>query len=388
MRHLYILDDLFRRIHIFDLYESLIWTERFNALGDFELSIASTFDNRMKFKHGTYLGIDDSKRVMIVETVEDKVSSEGQQSLLIKGVSLESALDDRPLLDPLGEQFKWGMTGTPMEIAEKMFQDICIDGIVDEGDKLPLYKSGNLFPADTVPVSQDPVSVEVDPGSLYRHLQEFCSQFNFGIRLYRNQDQGELYFNIYSGVDRTSTQTSNSAVVFAPDLDNLQNTTELSSSALVKNVALVVSPQGSKYVYAPNADPTKAGFERKVVTIWASDIPEGASPMELDLLLEQKGREVLSEHRSFIGFDGEINQFNNYMYGRDYNLGDIVEMRNANGFTNNMRVTEQIFVSDGQGDKSYPTLSLNLFISVGTWLSWEQNKTWSEQGPDTWGSLP
>ena len=61
-------------------------------------------------------------------------------------------------------------------------------------------------------------------------------------------------------------------------------------------------------------------------------------------------------------------------------------MQSGNGVTNNMRVTEQIFVSDENGTRSYPTLSVDLLITPGSWLAWDANEewasavgTWSEQ---------
>jgi hypothetical protein len=68
---------------------------------------------------------------------------------------------------------------------------------------------------------------------------------------------------------------------------------------------------------------------------------------------------------------------------RDYRLGDLVEMRNGDKATTHRRVTEQIFVSDSQGDRSYPTLTLNQYITPGTWDSWG-NETWDVGGEETW----
>jgi hypothetical protein len=66
----------------------------------------------------------------------------------------------------------------------------------------------------------------------------------------------------------------------------------------------------------------------------------------------------------------------------------VVETRNADGVTNNMRVTEQIFVSDQEGERAYPTLTLNTFINTGSWLSWLNNKTWSELTDEEWADQP
>jgi hypothetical protein len=90
----------------------------------------------------------------------------------------------------------------------------------------------------------------------------------------------------------------------------------------------------------------------------------------------QKGREALASSRALSALDGEINEHSPYVYMVDYNLGDIVEIRNSHGVTSNMRVTEQIFVSDENGIRSYPTLAIDLFIDPNTWFSWDYNQVW------------
>jgi hypothetical protein len=53
-----------------------------------------------------------------------------------------------------------------------------------------------------------------------------------------------------------------------------------------------------------------------------------------------------------------------------------------------MRVTEHIFVQDAEGERSYPTLTLNVFINTGSWLSWLNKKMWAELGDEEWADLP
>jgi hypothetical protein len=45
-----------------------------------------------------------------------------------------------------------------------------------------------------------------------------------------------------------------------------------------------------------------------------------------------------------------------------------------------MQVSEQIFVCDGEGERSYPTLAINQFIMPGSWLAWDYNQVWIDLG--------
>lgn len=387
---LYVLDNLLRRDKVIDIFESMIWTERFQEEGDFELKIHSTNETRSWLTTGTQLAINESYRVMEVDTVENITDAEGRGILKVQGFSKEAVLRDRVAkesLSSLNTSPKWVITNKPAEIARKIFHDICILGILDPGDVIPFVIEGTIFPEDTILEPIEPITREIEPQTVYDAISSLCKLYDLGFRLIREFDTSRLYFDIYSGSDRTTGQTILPPVVFAADLDNLQNTTQLDSIANAKNVAYVFSKVGFEMVYPLNVDPEVEGFERKVLLVKADDI-ETTDPVEASYAMIQRGKEELNKHRTLMAFDGELNQNSEYKYGVDYNLGDLVEMRNSDGYTNKMRVTEQIFVSDAQGERSYPTLAVEQFVNPGTWLSWDFNKVWAELGDEAWSDLP
>ena len=120
------------------------------------------------------------------------------------------------------------------------------------------------------------------------------------------------------------------------------------------------------------------------------DFDAGTPAATVTAAMQQKGREELSYARRFIGFDGEVTQRTQYKYGIDYQLGDLVEMRGKDGISAVVRVTEQIFTSDAEGDKSYPTLSNKLTAEPGSWASMG-NAEWIDYDDDLttyWSSMP
>lgn len=389
----YTLDSLLRRERVIDRFESLIWTERYNDVGDFELVIRSSYESRNLLKAGVRLALNESHRVMTIKTVENGVDAEGKAVLTVTGFSLESLLDERVAKESLSDLTtspKWVIEGEPATVARKIFHDICVTGILNPKDVIPyITETGHsLAPEDTIPEPVDPIKVELVPQSVFQAVRDICTVWNLGFRLLRNFDASQLFFDIYSGSDRTSGQSILDPVIFSPDLDNLQNTRELTTIEGAKNVAYVFSPAGFLEVYPADVDPDIDGFDRQVLMVQADDITDENPEFEAALL--QRGREELAKTRVFQAFDGEINQSSQYRYQRDYYLGDIVEMRNIDGVTNKMRITEQIFVSDQEGERSYPTLALNTFVNTGSWLSWMNNLTWAdlENNPTTWDEQP
>ena len=137
---------------------------------------------------------------------------------------------------------------------------------------------------------------------------------------------------------------------------------------------------GTAVVYGNGYDASMAkGFLRKVLLVNADDIDlePGA---ELTAALIERGVQELAQHRSVMCFDGETPQVISYVYGRDYDLGDLVEVQDSEGNANQVRVTEQIFASDAEGDRSYPTFTQNQFVRSGSWLAYD--------GPPEWADVP
>jgi Siphovirus ReqiPepy6 Gp37-like protein len=391
---LYTLDPLLRRDEIVDQFESLIWTERFNRSGDFELKIRSTTDTRRIFKTGLMLACNLSHRVMTVEAVENNTDADGKKILKVTGPSLENILDDRVARAAWASTTTtpaWTLTGTPAAIMRQIFHDICVTGVLNVGDKVPFINEGNvLYPVSTIGESVTSITVNLDPTTVLQAEQDLGTLYDMGFRLYRNYDQGQLYFDVYAGSDRTTGQTALPAVVFSPELDNLQNTTEYTSISGAKNIAYVISPVGWVVVAATSVDPAVAGFDRHVLLVNATDITDSV-PATATARMTQRGTEELSKNRVLAAFDGEINQNSQYKYMTDYQLGDMVEVRNQDGTANKMRVTEQILVQDAEGERQYPTLALNTFITAGSWLAWDGQKKWIDYDADTttvWGTLP
>lgn len=460
---LYILDSLLRRSVVIDRFESMIWTERYTSWGDFELVLYSTLESRSLFLTGARLAMSESYSVMTVETVEDKVDSEGRSLLHVTGRSLEAMLDDRVARNTfatLEATPKWVLTGTPGAIMRQIFNEICRTNATFDEDEIPFLVSGSIFPASTIAEPTDVITVELDLTTVYKALKELGETYDLGFRINRGGDDSKLYFDVYSGNDRTTQQTGVAPVVFSPELDNLTNISELTSITSFKNVAYVFHPSGVQIVTATGVPVEVEGFARRVLPVDASDItlPERAYTLTtaqqesinagialttsldahktalrklldkvkllsdditaintvtstssltsgqktditnvkntsvaydatelawLNNALQQRGKDELAKNRSIAAFDGELTIQTGYVYELDYQLGDLVDMRRSDGAGNSMRVMEQIFVSDGEGERAYPTLAVNQFITPGSWLAWDYNQTWGSMSADT-----
>ena len=379
----YILDSLYRRIAVVDKFESLIWAERMRAAGDFELHIVSSAQNRSIFVPGVNLAVNTSTRIMTVETVQDSTDDEGRRVLKITGPSLENVLRQRIIaMDDAGEWVPWESDeDDPRAIATDMFHDICVTGILNAGDIISGVTEGSFYPTDTIDEPSDLIVYIPDIQDLYTGLKDLCDAYMMGFRLVRHPVTNTLYFDVYMGSDRTTAQTALGAVVFSPDLDNLRNTNRLTSSALFKNVAYVVNDTDHEVVYLDDVDPGIEGFERRVLLV---SCDEGLTSEEMI----QKGVDELAESRMMTALDGQLATLTSYIYEVDYYLGDLVELRDDDGTTSNMQVTEQIFIHDKEGERAYPTLTMNTFIFPGSWIAWDFAQEWDDLTTEHWDELP
>lgn len=368
----YVLDAMMRRTDVIDRFESLIWTDRYNSLGDFKLEVTSSESIKTLLAADTMLACSDSLRVMIVETHEDKVTEEGKKLLVVAGRSVELVLMNRAVLAQT-------ITDTPGDICRTLFNNSCVLGTLSSSDILPYLGSGSIFPVDTNTEYPDDVTLDLPAKSLYDAIRDICVVYDLGFRLCRHPVTNLLYFEVYAGSDRTSVQTTLPAVVFSANLDNLTNTTELMTIQDEKNVAHVFTSTISLEVFATGVDTSTAiGFKRKVLLVDATDYtPVGDTDID-NAVLEARGTAALAAYRGLQTFDGEINQNSSYKYGTDYYIGDMVEMRTATGFGNYLRVTEQILSSDSTGEAAYPTLTKILTVTPGSWASWNSTIEWAD----------
>lgn len=371
---LVLLDELLRPKTQIEGYISLIWTERYNEYGDFELEVTDTNPAASLLSRGALLALASSSRVMVVNTVERTLGDDDSVKIKFSGTSLEALLEDRPAARNWSNAtgLVWTFTDKlPHNIMVELFNTVCRTPALDPADKFPFLATGSITPAGTLAFPSDPLTITLEAGTLYSHLKTLAQRFNLGFRVVRRNNvaaQATLYFEVYVGDDRTGNQAARNAVIFAPNLENLLNTSQLTSEAGSKNIAYVFTKNGAGIVYDTGVSPTISGIERRVLLVNATDIESTGTTM--DLAIQRRGLAELAKYRTIHAFDGEIPQNGAYVYGVDYNLGDLVELRDETGYSSEMLVTEQIFVEDGEGERSYPTLVMSTVVNPGSWLAW------------------
>ena len=281
---LYILNSSLQRIYLIDNYESLTWVERFNKLGDAKIVISWSKENVQRLKTGSILSINKSNRLMIVDSVTSNLKDTGERVLEVQAYALEIILENRPAKNTkagLKSNAKWILNGTPGWVLRTIFNTVCRSNTVHPQDNIPFLQSGTIMPSSTLPEPTESIEYEVNPESVLKALLDLSDKYKLGFRLVHKFDTPELYFDVYTGNDRTTYQTSRPAVVFSSQMNNIKNTSELTSINGEKNVAYVYHDFRYELVVGDSVAASVTGFDRKVLYVDVNDIELPERPYDL-----------------------------------------------------------------------------------------------------------
>lgn len=346
-------------------YDSLIWTERFNTVGDFQIETGNVSDFMTLLPEGTFLTLRESNVVMIVETQQIDRKKNQPQKLTIKGRSFESILDRRVAIqsvDSLTSATDWNVNvKTPSDAAYFAINQICVVGLIDAADIFPSALVQFTTPSDYLTSTGPTKAFTIPRGQLLSAVLGLLQTETpadattapvtpavvpHGIRALRPAAGATaIAIQIYTGVDKTAS------VYFDATRDLLDDGTYLFSKVGSANAGYILGQNTFAKMFEGSSNPT--GLTRRVILV------DGTNSAITDPnILKMQGSMSLSEAHETAIFDGSINQdLSPYKYGVDYNLGDIVKVVGDYGLSTNSRVTEYIRSEDSSGVKAYPTLT-------------------------------
>lgn len=345
-------------------WDSLLWTERYNTCGDFQLQTGNIEQFMNLLPEGSRVTLRDSTVPMIVETHQIDRKKNSPAKLTITGRSFESILDRRVAIQSVSSLTgtnNWTVNvKTPSDLAHFIINYICVAGTVDPLDIFPSGEVQFITPSDYLTTTGPTKPFDVPRGNLLAVVQELLQTEApldisttpdtpkiepVGIRAVRPNDAGTAVgIQQYHGVDRSAT------VYFDATRDLLDDGTYLFSKVGAANVGYGVGEGMAASMFEGETEPS--GLERRVILIDASQ--SGSSDVEV---LRHNMSVSLSQAHETAMFDGSINQdLSPYTYGVDYGLGDIVQVQGDYGLYEKARVTEYIRSDDATGPKHYPTL--------------------------------
>lgn len=355
---LLILNSGFQKVGVIDTFESLIWTDRYYEAGDFQLLTSPTLNILNILNQGAYAAIEDSEHLMIIEDLHIKTDPIDGNKLIVKGRSFESVLDRRIIWDPVIFE---------TEPIQYSIFTLLNEAVLNPSDSF--RKMNNLI----FQFSQDPVVLSIVISNqywgdnLYKAIVGLCFSNNIGLKIVVDEE-GIGTFQLYSGSDRSYNQFEHPYVIFSPKFENLKNSEYMLSTRLLKTTSLVAGEKGvGNARICMEVDPSQGTITdllRREMFIDAQNVTSvdqfgnSITSEEYFAHLYQKGLEELSKNVNIETFASEVDPSGEYVFGRDFFLGDILQVSNEYGYEGKSRVVEVIRAQDGSGFKVYPIFAI------------------------------
>jgi len=207
---------------------------------------------------------------------------------------------------------------------------------------------------------KDPIGVQYTCENMLTVVYETCQKYDMGFRLVKRGGvlREKLYFELYKGTDHSESQHVNPIVVFSPDFDNLINSEYCMDMTEYANTAYIAGEgegnQRKKAILGGSQ-----GKKRREIFVDAGSVSSKSDIVMTDdnymMALYDKGQEQLSEKRGKFTFSVTIENLNMYKYKQDYDVGDIVTIKNEYGIIADVRITEVTESEDSTGFSVIPT---------------------------------
>lgn len=379
MEELYLLDEELNKKHIIDTYSSVIWTPRYNTIGDCELVVQASQDNFKKIKECRYISRDDDEMVCEIKKIEIQTDEENGNQIIITGKDIKDILNKRIVMN------QTNFNG----LVEDYIRMLITDAFINPKDSN--RKISNFVLADKQGFTET-IREQVTYDYIGDKIQELCQQFGWGYKV--TVKNGNFVFALYKGKDKSKY------ITFSQNYDNISTTDYQEDNSNIKNVALIAGEgegvdrktttigsgeginRNELYVDARDVSSTidydellnnyPNGIEKVInnviyyqvnginIAILTKDEEGEVSEIKLcdDIYtdnLKSVGKEKMAEYASVTSFTGDIIVGVNYKYKEDYNLGDIVNILNEYGMSVNARITEIIESRDDNGYTMEPT---------------------------------
>lgn len=334
---------------VIDNYESLVWTDKAKECGDFELYMYYDPDLWKRIALGTFLRIQDSEHTMRVSKRDLKDTFEDAPRMIFTGKSMEYITSSRVLYKQID------VTDTPGNIVNKLLDENCIDGpnlqqfAPEPGNPnkkyrgiTGLYRDGSNW---SLELGETKISKQYLGQNIYEAVSELVKIYSSPMCyiFVHHTDDNKWRWRLGTGVNRSWNQGINEWVTFSSDFNNLKASEYIQDNEKYANAFYVTGADpgdGKPRVTVPierveNGTPRGefiSGTKRIEKWIDGSnvrlkddnnhDIP---FQMYVNELLSY-GHASMREHIMETSFIGDVDPNVQWVYMRDYYIGDIVNV--------------------------------------------------------------
>lgn len=343
-----VIDTAFNRVCMVDDCISFIWSTRYNNIGDFQITVNVLSPNRQFLQPGNYIARDGIGEVGIIETIAISNDVDNHEVLTVSGRFLSSILARRIIAT------QTQVSGQVGDCIKKLINENAISPSV-AARKIPGLQYG------TFSVPSQTMQQQFTGKVLLDAITDICTQFQIGYRTVLT-DNNKFSFELYQGVNRSYSQTTNPYVVFSNEYDNLESA-DYAENYQEKVTDVLVAGEGEgtarKMIWASKQ--TNSGLARYEMFQDARNASTNDGEISDSVYLAQLKEEGLESISTFTqAFAGGV-FLGNIQLGVDFSIGDICTIENTRWQVSaNARLLEIIESIDENGVYEVtPTFDLN-----------------------------
>lgn len=350
-------------IGIIDTAQSVIWHSVYFGVGDFEIYAPATPDIINLLLTGLYVTRSDNREVGIIENINFSNNQEDGAMITASGRFVKSILDRRLIYKLSGSTNKPTiLRGNVENAVREVVKNNAISCEFDARRNIKLLELGDVsnIPYKFISINGEAAQKQVSYGNLLEYTDGVLEEYGIASTCILNG--GKFNYIVYSGTDRSKDNTNGVLpIIFSQEFDNLTSSEYTHDTTLIKNVALIGGEGEGVARFYSLIEHGEADLNRREVWVDASsitrtykdenDVEQTYSDEEYKTMIDAQGKQNLATYTEIESFDGEIDITNgNYIYGRDFELGDIVTVQDDRlGIYINTRVLGCTEVQDDGG---------------------------------------
>lgn len=340
---LIILNSKFEKLGIIE-NASVIWHMKYNDVGEFQIRTIPSGTNIELLKEDFYVVREDNEFIGVIQSINIKEDISNNDELIVSGKFIENILGLRIIAN------QTQVNGSISNVIDSIIYDNFINPLNEN------RKINNLSVKSTF--FSDKISTQYTGDNILAVITDMTKQSNLGFKINlvkENFDNIFLSFSLYKGINHSYSQTENPYVVFSEAYDNLDSTTYEKNTSSETTTAYVFGEGEGTDRKRTIVNDDNVGLFRKEVYIDARDLSTNNGDISEDEYFKTLfDRGVQSLVPKTEKFTGKV-ILNNYQFGKDFYLGDIVTIKSKYGFTLNTRVIEFLESEDENGLIQEPT---------------------------------
>lgn len=382
-----ILDTELNPVKILDSYDSLVWTDRYCAAGDFNLRVEAN-DKALEYcKEDFYIKNPNSEHLMYIDNISTDDNRDLGDMIVISGKSIEEFLSRRVMDSQIKSiiEVEAGIKTainrffiSPTDTKRKISNMVYKNSTVPEQYRMFI---GNHY--NDIGVSVYDFIINECNHQDYDIPYNEATPLMLGFKLTLDELK-KFVFELYLGRNRIPYESKKdvNAVTFSKDFNNIVDLEYTRSNEAWKNTGLVRGNYktysngqwvdnyvnytiGYKYKDENNVGTIYSGVARREIFLdetSVSNINEVTNqPIAANTyksLICNEGAKQMDDYDIVSDTSAEVVPYSQFVYGKDYDLGDFVRFSSKVSGIANAQITEVTTSYDQQGLRIFPTFNI------------------------------